>query len=59
MEFDIKDVVKTLPKIKPSVQDVFPLFVQAYGERSLLPLIGKTFGMQMGADKGALLNQVE
>ena len=59
MEFDVKDIVSALPKIKPLASDVFHLFVKAYGEAALLPLIGKTFGVQLGADKGALTKQIE
>jgi hypothetical protein len=59
MEFDIKDIIDALPKIKPNASDVFHLFVKAYGETVLLPLIGKTFGIQLGADKGALMKQIE
>lgn len=59
MEFDVKDIVAALPKIKPNASDVFHLFVKAYGEAALLPLIGKAFGIQLGADKNALTKQIE
>jgi len=59
MEFDVKEIIEALPKIKPNASDVFYLFVKAYGDRALLPLIGKTFGLQLGADKDALLKQIE
>lgn len=56
MEFKIEDIIKAIPKIKPNFSDVFHLIVQAYGEKNILPVVGKTFGIQLGADKGALLN---
>ena len=59
MEFDVKEIIEALPKIKPNASDVFHLFVKAYGDHALLPLIGKTFGIQLGADKGGLLRQID
>jgi hypothetical protein len=59
MDLDFKEIINALPKMKPNVVDVFHLFVAAYGEKAVLPIVGKTFGIQLGADKGALVNQIK
>jgi hypothetical protein len=51
---NIADIIKSLPKISRNTFEVFQLFVNAYGERELMPLVSKLFGEKLGVSKDAL-----
>lgn len=46
-------ILATLPQIQPDLELVFPLFVQAYEESALVPIIQREYGSKLAFDKEA------
>lgn len=59
IQMNIADIIKSLPKISRNTFEVFQLFVNAYGERELMPLVSKLFGEKLGVSKDALNAQIK
>ena len=50
LNLKIEDLFNTLPQIQSDIEIVFPLFVQAYNESALLPIIQREYGSKLAFD---------
>jgi hypothetical protein len=53
LNLDIRDIFKSLPNLERDPSNALEMFVSAYGEMDLLPLIATEFGPKINNDPAA------